>query len=82
MTVGAFDAMNAVGPVAFAVVGAPEGADADLDPFGVGVPGMATALGGGILWDVLAGCVPVALRTPSDASSALVGIETGRSALG
>jgi len=80
--VGAFDAMNAVGLVAFAVVGALKGADDDLDPFGVGVLGMATALGGGILRDVLAGRVPVALRTPADASSALVGIETGRSALG
>jgi uncharacterized membrane protein YeiH len=80
--VGAFDAMNTIGLVAFAVVGALKGADADLDLFGVGVLGMATALGGGILRDVLAGRVPVALRTTADVSVALVGIETGRSALG
>lgn len=75
--VSAFGAMNAVGLVAFAVVGALKGADADLDLFGVGVLGMLTALGGGILRDVLAGRVPAALRTTSDVSVALVGVEVG-----
>lgn len=77
MTVGAFDAMNAVGPVAFAVVGAPGGADADLDLSGVGVLGMGTALGDGILQDVLAGRVPVALRTTADVTVALAGVGVG-----
>ncbi|EMA49826.1 MULTISPECIES: trimeric intracellular cation channel family protein [Halococcus] len=75
--IGAFGAMNAIGLVAFAVVGALKGADADLDLFGVGVLGMATALGGGILRDVLAGRVPVVLRTTSDVSVALVGVGIG-----
>lgn len=75
--IGAFGAMNAIGLVAFAVVGALKGADADLDLFGVGVLGMATALGGGILRDALAGRVPVALRTTSDVSVALVGVGIG-----
>ena len=35
MTDGAFDAMNTIGLVAFAVMGALKGADATLDPFGV-----------------------------------------------
>lgn len=75
--VGAFGAMNAVGVATFAVVGALKGADADLDLFGVGVLGMLTALGGGILRDVLAGRVPVALRTTTDVSVALVGVGVG-----
>ncbi|WP_049902595.1 trimeric intracellular cation channel family protein [Halococcus agarilyticus] len=75
--IGAFDAMNAIGLVAFAVVGALKGANADLDLFGVGVLGMLTALGGGILRDVLAGRVPVALRTTADVSVALAGVGIG-----
>ena len=38
---------------------------------------MATALGGGILRDVLAGRVPVALRTTADVSVALAGVGVG-----
>jgi uncharacterized membrane protein YeiH len=72
--VDAFGVMNAVGLLAFALAGSLKGADADLDLFGVGVLGMLTALGGGILRDVLVGRVPVALRTMSDVSIALVGV--------
>ena len=74
MTVDAFDAMNTVGLLAFALAGSLKGADADLDLFGIAVLGMLTALGGGILRDTLVGRVPVALRTMGDVSVALVGV--------
>lgn len=72
--VGAFEAMNAVGLLAFAAAGTLKGVDADLDLFGVAVLGVLTALGGGIIRDVLVGRVPVALRTTTDVSIALSGV--------
>jgi uncharacterized membrane protein YeiH len=72
--VDAFDAMNTVGLLAFALAGSLKGADADLDLFGIAVLGMLTALGGGILRDTLVGRVPVALRTMGDVSVALIGV--------
>jgi uncharacterized membrane protein YeiH len=72
-----FAAMNLVGLVAFAVVGALKGSDADLDLFGIVVLGLLTALGGGTLRDVLAGRVPAALRSTSDVSVAVVGVAAG-----
>jgi len=66
--------MNAVGLVAFAVVGALKAADADLDLLGIGVLGVLTALGGGMTRDVLVGRVPAALQGTSDVAVALVGV--------
>ncbi|MFC6836531.1 trimeric intracellular cation channel family protein [Halomarina ordinaria] len=70
----AFGLMNAVGLLAFAAAGALKGADADLDLFGVAVLGTSTALGGGIVRDVLVGRVPLALRNTTDVSLVLVGV--------
>jgi uncharacterized membrane protein YeiH len=66
--------MNAIGLVAFAVVGALKAADADLDLLGIAVLGVLTALGGGMTRDVLVGRVPAALQGTSDVSIALVGV--------
>ncbi|RJT06751.1 trimeric intracellular cation channel family protein [Halococcus sp. IIIV-5B] len=72
--VDAFGAMNAVGLLAFAAAGALKGVDADLDLFGVTVLGTLTALGGGIVRDVLVGRIPVALRTTTDVGLAFAGV--------
>lgn len=73
----AFAAMNAVGLVAFATVGVLKGSDADLDLFGVVVLGFLTALGGGMLRDVLAGRVPAALQSSGDVVVAAGGVVLG-----
>lgn len=72
-----FDVMNVVGLLAFAVAGALKGADADLDLFGVVVLGFLTALGGGILRDVLVGRVPAALLSLTDVGVAAAGVALG-----
>lgn len=69
-----FTAMNVIGLLAFAAVGALKGTDADLDLFGVVVLGVLTALGGGALRDVLVGRVPLALRSTGDVAIALLGV--------
>lgn len=73
----AFAAMNAVGLVAFATVGALKGSDADLDLFGIVVLGFLTALGGGMLRDVLVGRVPAALQSSGDVALAGFGVVLG-----
>ncbi|MFW5939394.1 MAG: trimeric intracellular cation channel family protein [Halolamina sp.] len=70
----AFEAMNAVGLVAFAVVGALKGSDADLDLFGVAVLGFLTALGGGTIRDLLVGRVPTSLQSNTEVLFAAVGV--------
>lgn len=72
-----FAAMNAIGLVAFATVGVLKGSDADLDLFGVVVLGFLTALGGGMLRDVLAGRVPAALQSSGDVGIAALGVVVG-----
>lgn len=69
-----FDAMNAVGVVAFAVAGASKGIDADLDYLGIAVLGVVTALGGGIVRDLLVGRTPAALTGGGDVSLAVLGV--------
>ena len=70
----AFAAMNAIGLVAFAVVGALKGSDADLDLFGIAVLGFLTALGGGTIRDLLVGRVPTSLQSNIEVLFAAVGI--------
>ena len=61
-----------IGVVAFAISGAALGIRKEMDLFGVAMMGMTTAVGGGILRDVLLGLTPPsALRDPLQA---LVGI--------
>jgi len=70
----AFEAMNAIGLVAFAVVGALKGSDADLDLFGVAVLGFLTALGGGTVRDLLVGRVPTSLESNVEVVIAAAGV--------
>lgn len=72
--VTAFEAMNAVGLVAFAIVGSLKAVEAEFDVLGVGVLGVLTALGGGATRDVLVGRVPAMLQSTSDVSFALLGV--------
>jgi uncharacterized membrane protein YeiH len=72
--VTAFDAVNAVGLVAFATVGALKAADAEFDVLGVAVLGVLTALGGGATRDVLVGRVPAMLQSTTDVAFALGGV--------
>ena len=74
MELDPFGVMNVVGLLAFAVVGSLRAADADLDLLGVAVLGVMTALGGGVTRDLLVDTVPVALRSTTDVSVALVGV--------
>ncbi|MFC7200532.1 trimeric intracellular cation channel family protein [Halospeciosus flavus] len=69
-----FDVMNAVGLVAFAVVGSLKASDARLDLLGVSVLGFLTALGGGITRDVLVGRIPAALSGSNDVTWAALGV--------
>ncbi|WP_435117657.1 trimeric intracellular cation channel family protein [Halolamina sp. C58] len=70
----AFAAMNAIGLVAFAVVGALKGSDADLDLFGVAVLGFLTALGGGTIRDLLVGRIPTSLQSNTEVLFAAAGV--------
>mgnify|MGYP001089240480 CR=1 FL=1 len=66
-----------IGAVAFAISGAALAVKKHMDLFGVAVMGMTTAVGGGILRDLLLGITPpAALRDPLQA---LVAIATYRS---
>ena len=61
-----FGVMNAVGLVAFALVGSLKAIDEDLDVLGVAVLGYLTALGGGTLRDALVNRVPTVLSSTTD----------------
>lgn len=65
--------MNAIGLVAFAVVGSLEASDARLDLLGVASLGFLTALGGGTISDVLLDRIPFVLAEDFYASCALIG---------
>ncbi|OYR78253.1 hypothetical protein DJ84_21210, partial [Halorubrum ezzemoulense] len=59
-----FAAMNTVGLVAFALVGASKAVREEFDLFGVAVVGLAMAFAGGVTRDLLVARVPLALRSP------------------
>ncbi|MCX7882847.1 MAG: trimeric intracellular cation channel family protein [Brevinematales bacterium] len=64
--------LNLVGIVAFAISGAMKGMKYSLDILGVVVLGILTALGGGIVRDVLLDQVPTALQQENDLIYAIV----------
>lgn len=47
-----------IGTIAFAVSGAMTGIEKKMDIFGIAILGLTTAVGGGILRDILTGCIP------------------------
>jgi uncharacterized membrane protein YeiH len=73
-TLSAFEAANAVGLAAFALVGSLTAVEAELDLLGVAVAGVATALGGGITRDALVGRTPAALTAEMDVLIALADV--------
>ncbi|WP_044957618.1 trimeric intracellular cation channel family protein [Halarchaeum acidiphilum] len=66
--------MNAIGLVAFALVGATKAIREEFDLFGVTVVGLATAFAGGATRDVLLDRVPLALQSFGEIAFALVGV--------
>ncbi|QAU12102.1 trimeric intracellular cation channel family protein [Halorubrum sp. BOL3-1] len=69
-----FAAMNTVGLVAFALVGASKAVREEFDLFGVAVVGLAMAFAGGVTRDLLVARVPLALRSPVEIILGLVGV--------
>jgi uncharacterized membrane protein YeiH len=72
--VSAFDLLNWLGLLGFALAGALDGADNDLDVLGVAVLGVVTALGGGITRDLLVNRTPVALTATVDVAVVVIGV--------
>jgi len=69
--------MNYVGVFAFAVSGTLKGIDKNMDIFGCAFLGLATAFGGGIIRDIIAGNVPpLAFRSEPDFIIAITAITT------
>ena len=61
-----FDVMEMIGIISFAISGAMVGIRKQLDFFGVLILGIVTAVGGGVLRDVIIGVTPpVMFRNPS-----------------
>jgi uncharacterized membrane protein YeiH len=73
-SVSAFDVLNWLGLLAFALAGALDGADEGLDVLGVAVLGVVTALGGGITRDLLVNRTPVALTATADVVVVVLGV--------
>ncbi|WP_248910868.1 trimeric intracellular cation channel family protein [Halocatena marina] len=65
---------NAVGLVAFALVGASKAIREGFDPFGVSVVGLVTAFGGGTTRDILLVQIPLSLQTLSNIGFGMTGI--------
>ena len=62
-----------IGTIAFSVSGAMTGIEKKMDIFGITILGLTTAVGGGIIRDVLTGCIPPqTFRNPSYAAVAIV----------
>ena len=69
-----FAVMNAVGLVAFAVVGATKAIREGFDVFGIAVVGLATAFAGGTMRDLLVNRVPLALQSLGEISLGVLGV--------
>jgi len=66
--------MNIIGLIAFAVTGSLKAIKEGLDLLGITVLGIMTALGGGIVRDIMVNQIPNALKSLSDMSFALLGV--------
>jgi len=74
LLVDPFTAMNTVGLVAFALVGATKAMREEFDVFGVAVVGLVTAFAGGATRDLLVNRVPLALRSLGEIGLGLLGV--------
>ena len=68
-----FDVMEMIGIASFAISGAMVGIRKQLDFFGVLILGIVTAVGGGIIRDIMVGTVPRVLRKQIYFTAALAG---------
>lgn len=68
-----FAIMNAIGLVAFALVGSAKAIREQFDLFGVVVVGLATAFAGGATRDVLVNRIPLVLSSLGEIALGLVG---------
>jgi uncharacterized membrane protein YeiH len=66
--------MNAVGLVAFALVGASKGIRERFDVFGVTVVGLTTAFAGGATRDLLVDRTPLVLQSPLEVALGMLGV--------
>ncbi|WP_160063032.1 TRIC cation channel family protein [Natronorubrum halalkaliphilum] len=66
--------MNAIGLVAFALVGASKAIREEFDLFGIAVVGLATAFAGGVTRDLLVNRIPLALSDISEIALGLLGV--------
>lgn len=64
--------LELIGAAAFAISGAALGVQKGMDMLGVAIMGMTTAVGGGMLRDVMLGNIPSALLDPTQAILAIV----------
>ena len=69
-----FAVMNAIGLVAFALVGSAKAIREEFDLFGIAVVGLAMAFAGGMTRDLLVSRVPLALQSPLEIGLGLLGI--------
>ncbi len=69
-----FAIMNAIGLVAFALVGSAKAIREEFDLFGITVVGLTMAFAGGATRDLLVTRVPLALQSPIEITLGLVGV--------
>lgn len=69
-----FAVMNAIGLIAFALVGSTKAIRREFDLFGVAVVGLATAFAGGVTRDILVGRIPLALQSPGEIALGTIGV--------
>lgn len=72
-----FAVMNALGLIAFALMGATKAIREKFDVFGITVVGLATAFAGGTTRDLLVNRIPLALTTPIEIILAMAGVILG-----
>ncbi|MFW5918606.1 MAG: trimeric intracellular cation channel family protein [Halanaeroarchaeum sp.] len=74
LIVDPFGAMNTIGLVAFAFVGASKAIREEFDVFGIAIVGLGMAFAGGMTRDILVNRVPLALQTPVEIVLGLLGV--------
>lgn len=69
-----FAVMNAIGLVAFALVGSSKAIREEFDLFGITIVGLAMAFAGGMTRDLLVTRVPLALQSPIEIALGIAGV--------
>jgi len=65
--------LDAVGLGVFTVLGAAKGFECGITPVGIVLAGVVTAVGGGVVRDIMVGTVPVVLKSDFYATASLIG---------